>query len=58
MKITNWKTTGTGILGIVGIIWKIVTTKTMGPEDITGIMTSVGLILAKDSNVTGGTVQQ
>jgi hypothetical protein len=49
----NWKTTGTGIVGLIGIIWKAVSTKTIGPEDVTAVITAIGLIFAKDAGVSG-----
>lgn len=54
IAMKNWKTTGSGILAIIGVIWKFITTQTFGPEDATAIAVGVGLILAKDHNVTGG----
>lgn len=55
----SWKTTLAGISGLLAIVVKIVTTGhfdfvTDGPA----IATAVGLLAAKDSNVTGGTKQQ
>jgi uncharacterized membrane protein YdcZ (DUF606 family) len=49
----NWKTTLMGIFGIVSVIAKIATTKTMGPEDFTSLTVSAGLIMAKDHNISG-----
>lgn len=54
----NWKTSGSGILALLTIIWRCVSTKTVGPEDVAGATVAIGLIVAKDSNVTGGTVEQ
>jgi uncharacterized membrane protein AbrB (regulator of aidB expression) len=61
----NWKTTSTGITmvvsGIVGLYfaWK---SNNLNEGTITAclgsILGGIGLILAKDSNVTGGTIQQ
>ena len=63
MTTTSWKTTSAGILmelgAITGLIYAIIG-KQLTPEIImtcaTGILGGIGLILAKDSNVTGGTV--
>lgn len=59
----NWKTTSTGITMLVAAIagfyfaWK---TGQLNEGTITGCITSflggIGLIFAKDNNVTGGTV--
>ena len=54
----NWKTTTAGILAILMSALNIYTKKTVGPEEMAGITAGIGLIVAKDSNVTGGTVQQ
>jgi len=62
----SWKTTSAGILAIIGGIagiWFTVKSATgLTMEALTGyitaILTGVGLIFAKDSNVTGGTTQQ
>lgn len=54
----NWKTTGTGIIGLITVIWNCITKKAVGPEDFAAATASIGLLLAKDSNVTGGTVVQ
>lgn len=57
--IKNWKTTLAGaIVLLTGIA---VTMKWITPEvaaAIGTIATSIGLAVAKDGNVTGGTVQQ
>ena len=62
----SWKTTTLGVLTILGVI--IGAAKTMLDGDpstnpdytsiIASITAGVGLIMAKDANVTGGTVQQ
>jgi uncharacterized membrane protein len=56
----NWKTTMSGILAIVGGITTItyaIFNKSVTPEIITAaatsILTGIGLMFAKDSNVTG-----
>jgi hypothetical protein len=61
----NWKTTSAGILAIVGGIVRLyfaVKAGNVSEESVittvTAILTGIGLILAKDSNVTGGTIQQ
>lgn len=59
----SWKTTTAGILAIVGGITRLVfaiKTGTFNEEAIittvTSILTGVGLLFAKDGDVTGGTV--
>lgn len=61
----NWKTTSTGITmvvaGIVGLYFAAkagnITEGTV-MAGLTSVLGGIGLILAKDSNVTGGSVQQ
>ena len=61
----NWKTTSTGITmvvgGIVGFYFAI-KNNTVNEGTVTGCLTAVlggiGLIFAKDGNVTGGSIQQ
>jgi hypothetical protein len=61
--LTNWKTTSAGILAIigalVGLVFAIIN-KNLTPDVImacaTGILGGIGLLFAKDSNVTGGNV--
>lgn len=59
----SWKTTTTGVLAIVTALASAVTNVLQNhPVDWTAVMTAVmagvGLISAKDNNVTGGTVKQ
>lgn len=61
----NWKTTSAGITMIVGGITGLyfaIKTQTVNEGTITATLTAVlggiGLIYAKDNNVTGGSVQQ
>lgn len=54
----NWKTTFLGIAGVVSVVAKWVKSGSIDWNDMPAIMTAAGLIYAKDSNVTGGTVQQ
>jgi hypothetical protein len=62
---TNWKTTSSGLLLIAGGVARGYFAYRTGQIDEEAVMTSttsivsgVGLIMAKDSNVTGGTVAQ
>ena len=59
---TNWKTTSAGIIAIVGAVtgfYFALQSNNLTPEVITGcigsLLAGIGLIFAKDSNVTGGT---
>jgi hypothetical protein len=61
----SWKTTMAGILAIVGGVTGLifaVTSHTINQATVTGavtaILTGIGLIFAKDFNVTGGTNPQ
>lgn len=62
----NWKTTISGIfsliIGGIGIATPIIHGQPADPNSTTQavglILAGIGLIAAKDSNVTGGTVQQ
>ena len=61
----NWKTSSAGIVMIVGGVVRFYFAVKSGNFSEEAIMTSVtailggiGLLFAKDSNVTGGSVQQ
>lgn len=61
----NWKTTSAGLLAIAGAFvrlyfaWKANDfTEESLMTSITAIVTGVGLLVSKDHNVTGGTVEQ
>ena len=55
----NWKTTLAGVAAILSVITKVVTTGGIDWQtDAPAIMAGIGLIAAKDSNVTGGTTRQ
>jgi len=61
----NWKTTTAGVMAIATSVialyyaWqnKAVTAEVVLAA-IAGVMTGIGLLTAKDNNVTGGTTQQ
>jgi hypothetical protein len=53
MQIRNWKTTLAGVGAIIGIVAKLMQGGSIGTEEITILITAVGLIAAKDSNVSG-----
>ena len=52
-KKWNWKTTLSGFSAIVGGVTLIIVKGNM-MDGVTAIITGVGLIFAKDFNVTGG----
>jgi hypothetical protein len=52
----NWKTTLAGLGGIITGIALVVKGDIVG--GISAVVTGVGLVAAKDSNVTGGDVKQ
>lgn len=56
----NWKTTTTGAIVILGVVAKVMNggVSNISMSDITTLIGGIGLIMAKDSNVTGGTVGQ
>jgi hypothetical protein len=59
----SYKTTILGVISIITAIIGVVTgllnnTPVDWNATITAIMAGIGLVFAKDSNVTGGTVQQ
>ena len=57
----SWKTGLAGILALVPIILHVLFPTVVTSEvaaSITGVLISLGLIAAKDSNVTGGTTKQ
>lgn len=59
--LTNWKTSGVaalgGILVLLNIIFPTVFTTDINIK-VVGALTALVALLAKDGNVTGGTVQQ
>jgi len=52
----NWKTTLSGFGAIISGIALVVKGDIVG--GVTAVITGVGLVAAKDSNVTGGDVKQ
>jgi hypothetical protein len=57
--LKNWKTT---LAGLIGILTMVGTSTGVISKEVAGaivtIATSLGLLAAKDGNVTGGTTQQ
>ena len=46
--VINWKTSVTGLATILAAVAHMLTTRTVGADDMTAIFTGVGLIFAKD----------
>lgn len=49
----SWRTTFLGFAGVVAILAKWVQSGVIDASDLPAIMASLGLIAAKDANVTG-----
>ena len=58
MLLTNWITTIPGILTLVMVLVNAWQTKTINWEDLQGALVALGLLAAKDWNVTGGSKAQ
>lgn len=56
--MTNWMTTVPGMLTLLFVLWNAWTTKTINVHDLQGALVGIGLVAAKDFNVTGGDRQQ
>lgn len=56
--MTNWMTTVPGILALLSVLWNAWQTKTINFADLQGALIGIGLIAAKDWNVTGGDRRQ
>jgi hypothetical protein len=55
----NWKTTLTGIAAILAVVAKVLADPTsLNASDVGAVIAGIGLLTAKDHNVTGGAVQQ
>ena len=51
--ITNWKTTIPGVITLIGVLFNIWQTKTVDWSTLQNALIAVGLVAAKDFNVTG-----
>lgn len=51
----NWMTTVPGILALLSVLYNAWQTKTINWADLQTALVGLGLIAAKDFNVTGGT---
>lgn len=56
--MTNWMTTIPGILTLLGVMWNAWQTKTINIQEFQAALIGIGLIAAKDWNVTGGSKPQ
>lgn len=52
--LINWMTTIPGILSLLSVLWNAWQTKTVSWGDLQEALVGLGLIAAKDFNVTGG----
>ena len=55
MKFGNWKTTLSGIAALLAVAAKIANGEADWATDIPMVIAAVGLLMAKDHDVTGGT---
>jgi hypothetical protein len=53
VKIKNWKTTLSGVVGAAAVVTKVVTGGGIDGEDIAIIASLVGLFFAKDKDISG-----
>lgn len=59
LMLKNWKTTLAGVAAILAVAAKVLTTGNVDwATDGPAVIAAIGLIAAKDSNVTGGTSKQ
>lgn len=56
--ITNWKTSLPGLVTLLIVVWNAWQTKTINVDDVVAALVGIGLIGAKDWNVTGGDKHQ
>ena len=50
----NWMTTIPGIITLISVLWDAWHTKSVNWSDLQNALIGIGLIAAKDFNVTGG----
>jgi len=55
---TNWQTSLPGFLALATALWNAYQTKTVNWIDIQAALVGIGLMRAKDWNVTGGSREQ
>lgn len=52
--LKNWWTTVPGVLALLTVLWNAWQTKSVNWQDLQEALVAIGLIAAKDWNVTGG----
>ena len=52
--LKNWMTTVPGVIALASVAWNTWQTKTLNWADLQAALVGLGLIAAKDFNVTGG----
>lgn len=55
MLLHNPYTSISGVLALITVLWHAWQTKTLNWEDLQSALVGLGLLAAKDWNVTGGT---
>lgn len=58
MIINNWMTTIPGLILLARVLYEAWTTKTINWDDLQNALIGIGLVAAKDFNVTGGVRRQ
>ena len=56
--LKNWMTTIPGVLLLARVLWEAWTTKSLNWNDLQDALIAIGLVAAKDFNVTGGSRAQ
>ena len=56
--LTNWKTTIPGVIALVTVVWNTWQSKTLDWANLQNALIGLGLVAAKDWNVTGGSKPQ
>ena len=51
----NWMTTVPGVMTLLFVLWNAWQSKTINVADIQNALVGIGLVAARDFNVTGGT---
>lgn len=51
--LANWMTTIPGVITLISVIWHSWQTKTVNWDDLQNALIALGLVAAKDWNVTG-----
>ena len=56
--LTNWKTTIPGVIALITVVWNTWQSKTLDWANLQNALIGLGLVAAKDWNVTGGSKPQ